>query len=47
MKFNYQLAKELSRKFNLPQIAHKNSILYKNSSVQITMLKVLIKRPFA
>jgi hypothetical protein len=32
MKFNYQLVKELSRKFNLPQIAHKNSILCKNSS---------------
>jgi len=47
MNFNYRLVTKLSRKFDLPQIAHKNSIPYKNSSVQIMMLRVLIKIPFA
>ena len=34
MKFNYQLVTEWTMKFNLPQIAHKNSILCKNSNAE-------------
>jgi len=30
MKFNYLLVTEWSMKFNLPQIAHKNSTLCRN-----------------